>query len=276
MAKANKSKLLYAVLVLLSLAFLFPIFLVLLNSFKSTLYISTEPFSFLNKANFVDFKNYIVGAEKTGIYKAFGYSVFITVFSVAGILLLCSMAAWYITRVKGKFTSFLYYLFIISMVVPFQMVMFTMSKTADTLKLTSPVGILVLYWGFGAGLSIFMYSGFVKGVPLSLEEAALIDGCNPITMFFRVVFPVLKPINITIAILNGMWIWNDFLLPYIILGSEFRTLPIAIQYLTGGYGSVDYGHLMAMIIIALIPIVIFYFACQKYIIEGITSGAVKG
>ncbi|NMD38088.1 MAG: carbohydrate ABC transporter permease [Christensenellaceae bacterium] len=273
---AKSSKLIYVVLILLSIAFLFPIFLVLLNSFKSTLYISTEPFSLLNESNFVELKNYVVGAQKTGIYSAFGYSVFITVFSVAGILLLCSMAAWYITRVKSKFTNFLYYLFIISMVVPFQMVMFTMSKTADALKLTSPVGILVLYWGFGAGLSIFMYSGFVKSVPISLEDAALIDGCNPVTMFFRVVFPVLKPINITIAILNGMWIWNDFLLPYIILGSEYRTLPIAIQYLTGGYGSVDYGHLMAMIIIALIPIVIFYFTCQKYIIEGITSGAVKG
>ena len=276
MANIKNTKLTHIVLILLSLAFLFPIFLVLLNSYKSTLYISTEPFAFLNSNNFIGFKNYIVGAEKTGIYRAFGYSVFITVFSVIGILLLCSMAAWYITRVKGKLTSFLYYLFIISMVVPFQMVMFTMSKTADILKLTSPAGILVLYWGFGAGLSIFMYSGFVKGVPISLEEAALIDGCNPISMFFKVVFPVLKPINITIAILNGMWIWNDFLLPYIILGSEYRTLPIAIQYLTGGYGSVDYGHLMAMIIIALIPIVIFYFACQKYIIEGITSGAVKG
>lgn len=186
------------------------------------------------------------------------------------------MTAWFITRVKGKISSFLYYLFVASMVVPFQMVMYTMTKTADTLHLNNLVGMLVLYLGFGAPMAVFMFSGFVKGVPIDLEEAALIDGCNPISMFTKVIFPILKPISITVAILDAMWIWNDFQLPYLIIGTKYRTVPVAIQYLKTGYGSIDYGHLMAVIVVALIPIVIFYFCCQKYIIEGIVDGAVKG
>lgn len=192
------------------------------------------------------------------------------------IIVCCSMTAWFITRVKGKISSFLYYLFVASMVVPFQMVMYTMTKTADTLHLNNLVGMLVLYLGFGAPMAVFMFSGFVKGVPIDLEEAALIDGCNPISMFTKVIFPILKPISITVAILDAMWIWNDFQLPYLIIGTKYRTVPVAIQYLKTGYGSIDYGHLMAVIVVALIPIVIFYFCCQKYIIEGIVDGAVKG
>ena len=216
------------------------------------------------------------GLTKIHFFNSIGYSLFITVFSVLAIVIFCSMTAWYITRVKGKHTSFIYYMFIASMVVPFQMVMYTMTKTANVLHLDNYVGIVVLYLGFGAGMSVFMYSGFVKGIPTELEEAALIDGCSPLTMFVKVIFPILKPISITVAILNAMWIWNDYLLPYLVIGTKYRTIPVAIQYLKSGYGSIDYGHLMAAIVVALIPIVIFYFACQKYIIEGIVEGAVKG
>lgn len=221
-------------------------------------------------------KNYVEGLSKIHFFNSIGYSLFITVFSVLAIIIFCSMTAWYITRVKSKATSFLYYMFIASMVVPFQMVMYTMTKTANVLNLDNLWGIVILYLGFGAGMSVFMFSGFVKGIPMELEEAALIDGCNPITMFIRVIFPILKPISITVAILNAMWVWNDYMLPYLVIGTKYRTIPVEIQYLKSGYGSIDYGHLMAAIVVALIPIVIFYFACQKYIIEGIVDGAVKG
>lgn len=266
----------YVILTILAVAFLVPIFLVLMNSFKNKLYINTTPFELPNAKSFVGLKNYMEGLTKIKFINSIGYSLFITVFSVIVIILCCSMTSWFITRVKTKTTSTLYYLFVGSMVVPFQMVMYTMTKTANVLHLDNYVGIIVLYLGFGSAQAVFMFSGFVKGIPMELEEAALIDGCNPLNMFFRVIFPVLKPISITIAILDAMWIWNDFQLPYLIIGTKYRTVPVAIQYLKSGYGSIDYGHLMAVIVVALIPIVIFYFACQKYIIEGIVDGAVKG
>lgn len=266
----------YIVLTVLAIAFLVPIFLVLMNSFKNKLYINTTPFELPNKDSFVGLKNYIDGLTKIKFLNSIGYSLFITICSVVVIILCCSMTSWFITRVKTKTTSLLYFLFVGSMVVPFQMVMYTMTKTANVLHLDNYVGIIVLYLGFGSAQAVFMFSGFVKGIPVELEEAALIDGCNPLNMFFRVIFPVLKPISITVAILDAMWIWNDFQLPYLIIGTKYRTVPVAIQYLKSGYGSIDYGHLMAVIVVALIPIVIFYFACQKYIIEGIVDGAVKG
>ena len=264
------------ILTILSVAFLIPILLVIMNSFKNKLFISTTPFELPNEQSFMGLKNYVEGLMKIHFFDSIGYSLFITVFSVLAIVIFCSMTAWYITRVKGKVTTVLYYMFIASMVVPFQMVMYTMTKTANVLHLDNYVGIVALYLGFGAGMSVFMYSGFVKGIPMELEEAALIDGCSPFSMFVKVIFPILKPISITVAILNAMWIWNDYLLPYLVIGTKYRTIPVAIQYLKSGYGSIDYGHLMAAIVVALIPIVIFYFACQKYIIEGIVEGAVKG
>ena len=186
------------------------------------------------------------------------------------------MTAWYIIRSKGKFSGALYYLFVFSMIVPFQMVMFPMSKVANMLHLDNPVGIIVIYLGFGAGLSVFMFSGFVKSIPLEIEEAAMIDGCNPLQTFFLVVFPILRPTAITVAILNAMWIWNDYLLPYLVIGNKYRTIPIAVQYLQGGYGSRDMGALMAVLVLSIIPIIIFYLICQKYIIKGVVAGAVKG
>ncbi len=266
----------YFILILTATVFLAPIFIVLFNSFKSKLFITSEPFVFPNKETFAGLENYIGGLSKTGFFSAFGWSFFITVGSVAAIVFFTSMTAWYITRVKNKFTSFLYYAFVFSMIVPFQMVMFTMVKTANALKLDNPLGIILIYLGFGAGLSVFMFSGFVKGVPIEIEEAAMIDGCGPIRTFFLVVFPIMKPTAITVAILNAMWIWNDYLLPYLVIGTDYKTIPIAIQYLRGGYGSIDMGAMMAMLVLAIIPIVIFYLFCQKYIIKGVVAGAVKG
>ncbi len=266
----------YIILTVLAVAFLVPIVLVVMNSFKNKLYINTTPFKIPDSTSFVGFKNYIDGLTKINFIDSIGYSLFITIVSVIVIIICCSMSAWFIVRVKNKITSAIYYIFVGSMVVPFQMVMYTMTKTANTLHLDNYIGINLLYLGFGAPMAVFMFTGFVKGIPTELEEAALIDGCNPLNMFARVIFPVLKPITITIAILDAMWIWNDFQLPYLIIGTKYRTVPVAIQYLKSGYGSIDYGHLMAVIVVALIPIVIFYFSCQKYIIEGIVDGAVKG
>ena len=274
--KKKNNGLLYVILFVLSILFLAPIFIVLYNSFKGKLYISRTPFALPNATTFSGIDNYINGIEKTGFISAFGWSVFITVFSTAVIVLFTSMTAWYITRVKSKLTSFLYYLFVFSMIVPFQMVMFTMSKIANMLSLDNPFGIIIIYLGFGAGLSVFMFSGFVKSIPIDIEEAAMIDGCNPIQTFFLIVLPLLKPIAITISILNVMWIWNDYLLPTLVLGSDYRTLPMAVQYLRGGYGAVDMGAMMAILVIAIIPIIVFYLVCQKHIIEGIAAGAVKG
>jgi len=264
------------ILSLLTILFISPILIVLMNSFKSKLFISNEPFSFPNPDTYAGGENYITGSEKIKFFDAFGYSLFITVFSVISISLVTSMLAWYITRVKTKFTNFVYYLLVFSMIVPFQMVMFTMSKTANVLHLDNPVGIIVLYVGFGAGLGTFMFSGFIKSIPLSLEEAAMIDGAGPVKTYFLIVFPMLKPTAITVAILNSMWIWNDYLLPYLTIGTEYKTIPVAIQYLRGGYGAVDMGAMMAMLVLAMVPIIAFYLAAQKHIIRGVVAGAVKG
>lgn len=261
---------------ILAVIFVLPILIVLMNSFKSKLFISNEPFALPNAETLVGIDNYIGGIEKTGFISAFGYSLFITVCSVAVIILCTSMTAWYITRVKNKFTSAVYFVFVFAMIVPFQMVMFTMSKVANMLFLDNPVGIIVLYLGFGAGQAVFMFCGFVKAIPMEIEEAAMIDGCTPIQTFFRVVLPMLKPTVITIAILEAMWIWNDYLLPYLVIGSDYKTIPIAVQYLRGGYGSVDMGAMMAVLVLAILPIIIFYLLCQKHIIRGVAAGAVKG
>lgn len=262
---------------LLSLAWVFPIFLVLMNSFKKKVYISRKPFAIPTGKMFVKWDNYISGIEKIHFFDAFKNSLFITIFSVAVIILCTSMCAWYISRIKSKFSSGMYYLCLFSMIVPFQMVMFTLSKIANMLHLSSPVGIILVYLGFGAGLAVFMFCGFVRSIPLEIEEAAMIDGCTPIQTYFQVVFPILKPTCITVAILQAMWIWNDYLLPYLVLDiKRWKTIPIAIQYLRGGYGSIDMGAMMAMLVLAIIPIIVFYMACQKYIIEGVVAGAVKG
>lgn len=267
---------LFVFLLILFFLFLIPILLVLMNSFKGQLFISNAPFALPDVTTFSGIDNYVNGVQKIDFFRAFGYSLFITVFSVAAIILFTSMTAWYITRVKSPVTSALYYLFVFSMVVPFQMVMYTMVKVANILRLDNPVGIIVIYLGFGAGLSVFMFSGFIKSVPVDIEESSVIDGCSPIQTFFLIVFPILRPTAITVAILNAMWIWNDFLLPYLVIGTKFRTIPIAIQYLQGGYGSRDMGALMAMLVLSIIPIIIFYLTCQKYIIKGVLAGAVKG
>lgn len=270
--------LILAILCCLVVIFLVPIFFVVMNSFKGKLYISDDPFSIPMGDLFVGLENYTSGISKTNFFEAFGWTTFITVFSVGAIVLLTSMTAWYITRVKTKTSEFLYYAFVFSMVVPFQMIMFTMSKLADMLHLNNPLGMIVLYLGFGAGLSVFMFCGFVKGIPLEIEEAAMIDGCNPIVTFFQVVLPILKPTVITVAILNAMWIWNDYLLPYLVIGvsTRYKTISVAVQYLMGSYGAKDYGSLMALLVLSIIPIIVFYLSCQKYIIEGVVAGAVKG
>ncbi len=275
-SKGWRGILLTAFLTVLAVFFLIPVFLVLMNSLKGQFYISDAPFALPNSETFVGLRNYWNGIEKVDFFSAFGYSAFITLFSVAAIVLFTAMTAWYLVRAGTRAANGLYYLFVFSMIVPFQMVMFTMSKMANLLHLDNPVGIILLYLGFGSGLSVFLYSGFIKSIPLDVEEAAMIDGCRPWQTFFFVVFPILKPTAITVAILNAMWIWNDYLLPYLVIGSRYRTIPIAVQYLQGGYGSRDMGALMATLVLAIIPIVIFYLACQKYIIRGVMAGAVKG
>lgn len=268
--------LIFILLLALSVVFLIPIITVIVNSFKDKFSISQTPFVLPNRETFAGIENYISGINDTGFLSALFWSLFITVCSVAVIVLFTSMTAWYITRVKTRFNSLLYYLFVFSMIVPFQMVMFTMSKMANVLRLDNPVGLIFIYLGFGAGLSVFIFSGFVKSIPISLEEAAIIDGCNRLQTFWHVVFPILKPTAITVAILNTMWVWNDYLLPYLVIGSDYKTIPIAVQYLKGGYGSVDMGAMMAMLVLSILPVVIFYLACQKYIIKGVAAGAVKG
>ena len=269
---------LFSLLCILVVVFVTPIFFVLMNSFKGRFFISDRPFAFPQGELFAGVENYIRGIDRADFFSAFGWSTFITVISVVVIVLFTSMTAWYITRVKTKSSELLYYGFVFSMVVPFQMIMFTMSKLADMLKLNNPLGMVVLYLGFGAGLSVFMFCGFVKGIPLEIEEAALMDGCNPVKTYFRIVLPILKPTAITVAILNAMWIWNDYLLPYLVIGvgTPYKTIPVAVQYLMGSYGAKDYGALMALLVLSIIPIVVFYLFCQKYIIEGVVAGAVKG
>lgn len=267
----------FSFLLLLSIIFLFPIYLVFINSFKSKFNIIGEPFSFPGSDTFVGLENYLNGIESSGLIGAFIRTLIITVGSVSAIVIFTSMTAWYLTRVKSKTNKVIYYLFIFSMIVPFQMVMFTMTSICSNLGLNSVLGIIPVYLGFGSGLSVFMFSGFVKGLPREIEEAAMIDGCSPLKSFFYVVFPVLKPTAITVAILNAMWIWNDFLLPYLLLGSGNKTLSVAIQLaMQGAYGAIDWGGFMAMLVLSIIPIIIFYLLCQKYIIKGVIDGAVKG
>lgn len=275
--KAPQSAAETLLLVLLAALTLVPLFLVVQNSFKSRFYISGDPFALPNKETFVALENYISGLSAGGFFAAFGRSLLITVVSVGLIVLCTSMAAWYLMRVRTALSKGMYYLFVFSMIVPFQMVMYTMTYLVGRAKLNTVLGMPFIYLGFGAGLSVFMLCGFIRGIPRELEEAATIDGCNPVQTFFLVVLPLLKPTAVTVAILNTMWIWNDYLLPYLVLGTEKKTVPVAIQIaMQGAYGSTDYGGLMAMLVLAMIPIVVFYLFCQKYIIKGVVAGAVKG
>ena len=273
------SKILTCVFAVLSLVWLFPIFEVVINSLKSNSYVNMDPFALPNSESFVGMNNYLTGLT-FGNYpflKSAGYSLFITVASVVLILLFCSMSAWYIARVQSRGANIFYYLCLFSMIVPFQMVMFTLTSTADNLKLNTPWTIPIVYLGFGAGLAIFMFVGFVKGLPLEIEEAAAIDGCGPVRTYFNVVMPMLKPTMISVGILELMWVWNDYLLPYLVLDiTKYRTNPIHVQYLKGSYGTVDLGATMAVIMMAILPIIIVYMFCQKYIIKGVAAGAVKG
>ena len=274
--KVKHGTLLTVIFTVLSLLYLYPIVLVFINSFKKKVYISKAPFEIPTGKMYVGLENYTRGIKQTGLIQAFGWSLFITILSVAVIILCCSMCAWYICRVKTKFTKIFYMLCLFAMIVPFQMEMFTLSKIANMLHMGNPWGLVVIYLGFGAGLSVFMFTGFMKSIPLEIEEAAMIDGCTPTQTFFRIVLPIAKPTCVTVTILQAMWIWNDYLLPYLILDMDYKTIPIHIQYLNGSYGHTDTSAIMALIVLSIVPIIIFYFACQKYIIEGVVSGAVKG
>lgn len=262
---------------ILSLFYILPIFIVLFNSFKKKAFINLEPFKLPTEKNFVGWDNYEAAINQYGLLDAVGWTVFITVGSVLVILVCTSMCAWYITRVQDRFTKAVYLLCVFSMVVPFQMVMFTLALVADRLKLNTPWGIIIVYLGFGAGLAVFMFCGFVKSIPLEIEEAALIDGCSPLRTFFSVVLPIMKPTYISVGILETMWIWNDFLLPYLVLDTnKYKTVSIVIQYMKGSFGRVDMGAIMAALIMAVIPVIVFYLSCQKHIIKGVAAGAVKG
>ena len=283
MKKTNQytlgSKILTWFFAALCLVWVIPVFEVLINSFKGNTFVSLEPFAMPNAESFAGLDNYVKGMT-FGNYpflKSVLYSLFITVVSVALILLFCSMAAWYIARVKSVFAKVFYYLCLFSMIVPFQMVMFTLTFTADKLNLNTPYTIPIIYLGFGAGLAIFMFIGFIKSLPIEIEEAAAIDGCGPVKTFFRVVLPMLKPTLISVGILELMWVWNDYLLPYLVLDrTKYMTIPIHVQYLKGSYGAVDLGATMAVIMLSIIPIIIVYLFCQKHIIKGVAAGAVKG
>ncbi len=262
---------------MISIVYMFPILLVLLNSFKKKAYISRKPFAIPTGKMYVGLENYVRGIKQANFFEGAKWSAVITVGSVFLIILCTSMCAWYIVRVKNVVTQAIYYLCLFAMIVPFQMEMFTLSKLANTLKLNTPWGLWIIYLGFGAGLSVFIFTGFIKSIPVEIEEAAMIDGSNPLQTFFGVVLPILKPTCVTVAILQTMWIWNDYLLPYLVLDlKKYITIPIAVQYLKGGYGSVDMGAMMGVLVLAIIPIVIFYLFCQRYIIEGVAAGAVKG
>ena len=263
---------------LLSIAYVYPIVMILFNSFKQERSITTSgAFQLPTGETFAGLENYINAINSQGFLKSLGYSLLITVTSVAAILLFCAMCSWYITRVKTKFAQGLYFLFAFSMVVPFQMVMFTLSQTADMLKLNTPWNIWIIYLGFGAGLAVFMFAGFMKSIPLEVEEASMIDGCNPLQTFFMIVMPMLKPTMVSVGILEAMWVWNDYLLPTLVLDiKKYRTIPMLIQYFRGSYGRVEMGPMMACIMLTVIPIVIIYLAGQKHIIKGVAAGAVKG
>lgn len=276
-SKRVGNNVIFFVLLTLSVLFLVPIIIVIINSFKSRIYISSQPLKLPNGETFVALENYINGVTSSDFFSAFLRSLFITVVSVILIVLFASMAAWYIVRSNSKITKGIYYMLVFSMIVPFQMVMYTMTYVTNRANLDNVFGITFVYLGFGAGLSVFMLCGFIKSIPLEIEEAAMIDGASPIQAFFTVVFPMLKPTAITVAILNTMWIWNDYLLPYLVLGSDKKTIPVAIQLaMQGAYGSTDYGGFMAMLVLAIVPIILFYIFCQKYIIKGVVAGAVKG
>ena len=276
--KSTGNTIIFIILCALVVVFLYPIMFIVINSFKGKFFISQNPFALPTAETFAGLTNYINGLEKTGFFSAMGWSFFITILSVAVIIFFTSMTAYYITRVKSKATNVLYYLFVFSMIVPFQMVMFPMVKLADTLNLSNPLGMVALYLGFGSGLSVFMFSGFIKSIPLEIEEAAMIDGCNPLQTYFHIVLPILKPTSITVAILNAMWVWNDYLLPYLVIGlsTKYKTIPVVIQMLVGSNGNRDRGAMIAMLVLAIIPIVVFDLACQKHIIEGVVAGDVKG
>ena len=265
-------------LTILSLVYVYPVVMILFNSLKKERSISTDTaFQLPNAESFAGLENYVNAINAQGFLKSLGYSVLITVTSVAAILLFCAMCSWYITRVKTKFAQGLYFLFAFSMVVPFQMVMFTLSQTADMLGLNTPWNIWIIYLGFGAGLAVFMFAGFMKSIPLEVEEASMIDGCNPLQTFFMIVMPMLKPTMVSVGILEAMWVWNDYLLPTLVLDiKKYRTIPMLIQYFRGSYGRVEMGPMMACIMLTVIPIVIIYLAGQKHIIKGVAAGAVKG
>ena len=265
-------------LIIICIIYVMPIVTVVFNSFKENSSVKTETFMPPTAETFVGWDNFVTGITLGGsFWESLFFSVFITVVSVALILLCTSMAAWYISRVDSKLCRIIYYLFVFSMVVPFQMVMFTLTKTAHTLSLDTPWTIPIIYLGFGAGLASFMFVGFVKSIPLEIEEAAVIDGCGPLRTYFMIVAPMLKPTMISVGILELMWVWNDYLLPYLVLDrTEYMTIPIHIQYLKGSYGTVDLGATMALILLSIIPVIIFYLLCQKHIIKGVAAGAVKG
>lgn len=275
----NAKKTLTIVFAVICVVYVLPVFFVFLNSFKLNTFVKTDTFAWPTGESAAGFSNYVKGVT-FGNYpfiKSALYSLFITVVSTALILFCTSMAAWYIARVDSLFCRIIYYACVFSMVVPFQMVMFTLSKTADTLKLNTPWTIPIIYLGFGAGLAVFMFTGFVKSIPLEIEEAAAIDGCGPFRTFFGVVLPMLRPTMISIGILEIMWIWNDYLLPYLVLDrTKYYTIPVHIQFLKGSYGTVDLGATMALISLSIIPVIVFYLSCQKYIIKGVAAGAVKG
>ena len=277
--KKNNGMVMTVILSIVSVLYVLPVVAVILNSFKANTFVMTDTFALPTGEMYVGFANFIKGMT-FGNYpfiKSVLYSVVITVLSAALILICTSMAGWFIARVKSRFCSLLYFLCVFSMVVPFQMVMFTLSKTADTLRLNTPWTIPIVYLGFGAGLAIFMFVGFAKSIPLEIEEAAVIDGCSPVQTYFKVVLPMLKPTMISVGVLEIMWVWNDYLLPYLVLDrSKYMTIPILIQYLKGSYGTVDLGATMALILLSIIPVIIFYLCCQKHIIKGVAAGAVKG
>ena len=277
MKKVKHGGLFTAIFSIISIGYMFPILLVFINSFKKKAYISRKPFDIPTGKMYVGLENYVRGIKQANFFEGAKWSMVITVGSVFLIILCTSMCAWYIVRVKNALTKAIYYLCLFAMIVPFQMEMFTLSKLANSLGLNTPWGLWIIYLGFGAGLSVFMFTGFVKSIPIEIEEAAMIDGCNPLQTFFGVVLPVLKSTCVTVAILQTMWIWNDYLLPYLVLDlKKYITIPIAVQYLKGGYGSVDMGAMMGVLVLAIIPIIIFYLFCQRYIIEGVVAGAVKG
>lgn len=277
--RERRQALLTVVFTIISVLYLMPVFLVLINSLKANAFVNTETFKLPTAESFVGLKNYVKGMTfgNFAFYKVVFYSFFITITSTALILVCTSMAAWYISRVGSLVSKIVYYLCVFSMVVPFQMVMFTLSLVTDRLGLGTPWGLIIIYLGFGAGLAVFMFCGFVKSIPIEIEEAAMIDGCSPIRTFFSVVLPIMKPTYISVGILETMWIWNDFLLPYLTLDlKKYKTISIVIQYMKGSYGRVDMGAIMAALIMAVIPVIVFYLSCQKYIIKGVAAGAVKG